>query len=503
MNTKNMELTNNLRKQLQESTTRSQKLEKKLQEETQRTKHLNEELKNKQALNEKLLRDLEKSEDERTAIGREMDRLRKMVDERTMKRDRKWDTTEQTQELNKNMSKGNEKEPDMSYAEATGYDQRGTNNWYAQQVQAEQEKNKDQDMRGEDAERERRIKRQRLDDERKGDTERRERENRGDENEDKWNRILSRRRDRSRSRVRDRSLSRVGQDRGRTVAFTNKRVAFLGDSSLKIIMKEADVRGTVEKYNWDDDVRVYRGCRAEDIEELAEKDKWEKMDGLIVSMGLNNLLDVNKDRDDLRPRKDKINKECSTVLKAVKDLREWATSKKVGMVFMGPNYTDRLEIHEIEKLDVDMEKYAKQEGHHYVSRCNGMKKLAEEDDEIQDWMGMIEKMTTDGLHLDFTYEKMFIKEALDKIQIRDDLRNQHHRKDIRSVLRGRCWTCGERMQDHDRDRCEMKPGELCEVCGDDRHKEKACLSRYKMCGWCGRIGHHEKRCRIKLSKNDY
>ena len=171
---------------------------------------------------------------------------------------------------------------------------------------------------------------------------------------DKWQRVMDRRRDRSRSRIRKRSSTRREGDR--QVRFSDKKVAFIGDSSLKILMKEADVQGTIEKYGWEKNVRVYRGLRAEEISELTDKDQWETMDAVIISMGINNMLDVNKDYDETKPRKDKINEEISTVMSVIQDFREWASSKKVDLVVMGPNYTDRLDAKEIEKLDNDMRK---------------------------------------------------------------------------------------------------------------------------------------------------
>ena len=53
------------------------------------------------------------------------------------------------------------------------------------------------------------------------------------------------------------------------------------------------------------------------------------MDAVVLSLGINNLLDVNKDYHDTKPRKDKINEEISnvTVLNLVKDFRDWASEK--------------------------------------------------------------------------------------------------------------------------------------------------------------------------------
>ena len=120
------------------------------------------------------------------------------------------------------------------------------------------------------------------------------------------------------------------------------------------------------------------------------------------------------------------------------------------------------------------------DGHHHVSRCDLMKKMAEADDKTGvDWNRMIDAMTTDELHLNFEYEKCFLKEALERINIKDDMRNKHHRKNMYSLFRGKCWTCGERSHEYRKDECRTERGETCEICGDTRHKEVVCLSNLK------------------------
>ncbi len=49
----------------------------------------------------------------------------------------------------------------------------------------------------------------------------------------------------------------------------------------------------------------------------------------------------------------------------------------------------------------------------------------------------------------------------------------------------------------------MCRGELCTICGDERHKDTGCIYKYKTWTHCGRISHPRNKCRVVDGKRKY
>ena len=109
--------------------------------------------------------------------------------------------------------------------------------------------------------------------------------------------------------------------------------------------------------------------------------------------------------------------------------------------------------------------------------------------------------TTDGIHMYFDHEKNILKGVLDYLGVSDALDSEQH-KTFQRLTHSRCFRRGSKEHMIYERKCRMEEGEMCELCGETRHKTSGCIQKHRMCNYCGMKGHARFACPIwKAAKN--